>query len=276
MKAYVINLPESTERRKFQSDQLKKLRIEFEIIDATTVSDLNILKLELAIDKWERALMPTEIACFFSHFRLWERVASEGAPALILEDDALLSRQVPEFLKLIQTIDGLDHVSLEARCRKKLLGQSIKLGPQIAISRLYQDRTGAAAYVLWPKGAAKLVQTSRYYGVALADARISNFYDLKSWQAVPAMAVQADVASCYAIEASLKTHSYIQAGDNKLNYSPRGASSYNFKFRRIVGQLKQAAHLIMKISVAKRKFVPVLACDFHTNLSHEKTPERAA
>lgn len=262
MKVYVISLRTAADRRTFQQAQLTRLGLEYTIVDAVTTADLDKWNARVALDRWERPLMPTEVACFFSHYKLWQQVAASQEPALLLEDDALLSSEVPAFLNQVQNLGCLDHISLETRLRKKLLGRTRPLQPGMGIARMYQDRTGAAAYILWPNGAQKLVEHALVHGAALADAFISNLYGLNSWQATPALAVQSDVSANYGISTQLHTHSYIQANDRKANYARSGLSGLAFKMRRVASQLRQAGRFLVHIAHASRIQVPVIPQTF--------------
>ncbi len=105
----------------------------------------------------------SEVACLKSHQSAWQIVTKHKEPVLILEDDALLSNKTPKLLIALTQTQSIDHVTLEVRSRKKLLAKSaIALSPSMNLVRLYQDRTGAAAYVLWPKGAEILLERSRH------------------------------------------------------------------------------------------------------------------
>lgn len=240
------------------------LSLDFCIVDAVSTQDLAAIDKSIALDRWERVFMPTEVACFFSHYHLWQMIVSGDSPVLILEDDVLLSSDLPAFLDQAKRLKNIEHISLETRLRKKLLGQVMPLGEGGGIARLYQDRTGAAAYILWPLGAAKLLAHARKNGAALADAFISNFYGLQSWQAVPALAIQSDVAKAYSVQSGLQTYSYIQANDRKANYQTAGKQALIFKIRRIFGQLKLAKRFLACCLQAKRKLVDVSAQTFHT------------
>lgn len=262
MRTYVISLPSAKERRAFQAAQLTKLRLDFNIVDAVSTKYLENLDIPVALNRWERAFMPTEVACFLSHYRLWQTIAKDTAPALILEDDVLLSRDVHGFLTQVQSLKQIDHISLETRLRKKLLGRGVPVHAGICIARLYQDRTGAAAYILWPQGAAKLLDHARQNGAALADAFISNFYNLQSMQAVPALAIQSDVANMYGVQSTLQTHSYIQANDRKANYQLAGKQALIFKVRRIAGQFKLARRFLARCWFSKRKLVGIRPATF--------------
>lgn len=267
MQTFVISLANAYERRAFQQAQLYNLGISFHFIDAVSAEYLSNHDLTIALNRWERPLMPTEVACFFSHYNLWLRIAKSDEPALILEDDAILADQLPLFLTHLQNTQGIEHLSLETRLRKKLIGLPQHLSNDLSIAPLYQDRTGAAAYILWPKGAQKLIIKAKQQGAALADAFISNNYQLHSWQVLPALALQADVAEHYNVLSTLKTHSYIQANDCKANYAAKGLQGMRYKLRRLQGQLRLACRLLSRITHARHILVPMGMCSLQSRPS---------
>ena len=145
MQIFVINLPGATERLKFQQNQLSKLNLKYKIINAASVSDITTDVYEKHFFDWQRPLLRNEIACYYSHREAWNRIIKSRKPALILEDDALLSSCVPTILNKLIDIADIDLVNLENRSRKKFVSKSsTKLACNSRLMRLYQDRTGAA------------------------------------------------------------------------------------------------------------------------------------
>jgi glycosyl transferase family 25 len=254
LKALLISLQTATERRAFQTAQAQARGLVLEVVPAVTPADLSQGD-DLTWDGWHRPLMPTEKACFLSHRAAWQRVQALGEPCLILEDDALLSRNLPGYLKAISQVAGLDHVSLEVRLRKKLLGPLRHLVGGLGWAPLYQDRTGAAAYVLWPQGAQALLQQAKQEGPALADAFINDSRALRSAQAVPALAIQADVAHDYGVASALVTTSYIQAQGAKQGHAATGWSAWAYKRRRLGGQWALAVRFLAHMHHARRQSV---------------------
>ena len=120
MQIFVINLPSAIERRKLQKDQLTKLGLEYKILNATSASDINENTYKKHYFDWQRPLINTEVACYFSHKSAWERVIKSRKPALILEDDAILSIFLPKLLDSLNKIKSTDLINLENRSRKKL------------------------------------------------------------------------------------------------------------------------------------------------------------
>ena len=260
MKAIVINLPKSLDRREYQQHQLRHLEIEFEWLAATAVDEIEESSKIRLSQQWERPLMLTEVACFLSHLRAWSRVIALNSPCLILEDDACLSLRLPEFLLLAEGLDGIDHLSLEIHCKPKWLGVSRHIRAGLGIARLYQDRAGAAAYILWPSGAQYLVQKANTGPIALADAFIANDRHLKSFQADPVMAIQAEVMLARGMPLALSTYSCIQA--NK-SFGINHKKTPRYRFRRLKGQFGIAWKKFSTLLVARQREPTILAADFN-------------
>jgi len=142
----------------------------------------------------------------------------------------------------LSQLEGVDHVSLETRQRQKLLGRRFKPmeGLDARLHPLLQDRTGAAAYVLWPAGARVLLAKFEQQGMGLADAFISSTYQLKTWQTVPAFAIQADMASAYGVFCPIAPHSLIAREKVPSPLTRSGWHDLQFKWRRLGAQLRLA------------------------------------
>ena len=194
MKIYVINLPKDQKRRNFQIDQFMALNLDFELIDAISPENLNQKEYQKHKDDWERPLRETEVACYFSHRQLWDEIIRTNKPAFIVEDDAFLSRCVPEFLDYATTLKEIDYITLEVRNRKKLVAREGFNLPfcDMNLFRLYLDRTGAAGYILYPSGAKKLLEREEKTGIGLTDAHITACHDLIGYQVEPAPSMQMD------------------------------------------------------------------------------------
>jgi len=251
MKAYVINMSVAVERMAFQEAQLSDLGIEYERVNAVTTKDLSDETYNSCACDWERPMSQAEVACFFSHYNLWERIAQSKQPALILEDDAVLAPDLGAVLAALKSHSDLNYASLETRKRKKLLGnRSVKLVSGYSMQAMYQDRCGAAAYVLWPAGAAILLSEYKKLGAAITDAFISRSYALNAQQVVPAPAIQADCCDHYNMHSPIILKSSIENTRYSVDSAP--ASTSMFKLKRIVGQLRMGWRQLMHIYNSKR------------------------
>jgi glycosyl transferase family 25 len=254
VQTFVISLPNAIERRKFQQDQLTKLGLEYKILDATSADDISEATFKKHYFDWQRPLRKTEIACYYSHRSAWEIVIKSRKPALILEDDAILSKCLPRLLDNLNDIDNSDLINLENRSRKKFVSRSkIDIDCNSKLLRLYQDRTGAAGYILWPSGAIKLLQHEKEFGISLADSHISSCKALTSFQVEPAAIIQLDQCDNYGIHNhQLGT---IQVSTVSQNNNAKGPAI--FWFKRIFSQIKLGIYILSLLIKARRRYIEI-------------------
>lgn len=253
MKALVINLEAAVERRIFQERQLSHLNIAFERMPAFD-KDAGETADSPYWDTWERPLARAERACLLSHQQAWQRVADQNEPMLVLEDDAILSARVPTMLDSLDRAIDMDFVTLETRGRKKLLSRAMAHSPKL--KRLFQDRSGAAAYILWPSGARKLLAATEMT-CGLADAVICACYSLDAYQAVPPLAFQSDRAAAEQVMVPLKTSSSITPGT-----AVRKKGNWRHRLRRIRAQWRMGLRQLQVLGSAERVLLTVERRDF--------------
>lgn len=195
----VINMADAPERLAFQTDQLDRFGLPFLRLEAYTPDTLPKDIRRGYWKRWRHPLTPAARAKFLSHALAWDWVATNG-PALILEDDVLLARSVPEILRNLESVTGMDHLTLETRGRRKLMAKAhIPIGHGVSGHRLYIDKFGSGAYVLWPEGARKLMaRTARH--AASTDGIAQWARDVRSYQADPACAIQRDMVENHGME----------------------------------------------------------------------------
>lgn len=272
MRILVINLDQCRERLEFQRRQMQRLGLAFERLRAVTRSELDLEEMNCLASQWERPMRPNEVACLKSHQSAWRAIASGTEPVLVLEDDALLAATTPAVLEVLGRLDEFDHVTLETRGRKKLLARhGLPLTGRIQAIRLYQDRTGAAAYVLWPRAAQRLLARSEQ-AAGLADALLAASYDLRSYQVEPAGAIQLDQCARYGVTGYPVTETSIgTAHDPKP--SPRGlVEALIFKRRRIAAQIRMGWRQVSTLGKAVRRFVTLHPEDFRSEVDAVGAP----
>ncbi len=259
MNILVISLPGAKERRCFQKNQLSKLDLKFNFLDATSVDNIDEEAYMKHCQDWQRPLKKTEIACYYSHRHAWDKVIKSNKPALILEDDALLSKCVVTLLEELISRKNTDLINLENRGRKKFVsrsGESITCNSKLL--KLYQDRTGAAGYILWPSGAKKLIQCESQKGIALADAHITDCNNLNAYQVEPSPIIQLDQCAYYDIEnpVDIKT---LESSVSSRNNSKGG---WFFRFKRIYSQVKLGLRQLILLMKSERRYIRIKKYDF--------------
>jgi glycosyl transferase family 25 len=255
VKALVINLDRAVDRLDLQRRQLEALGVEWDRIPAVTPAALTPPANDPYWRRWQRPLRDTEKALALSHRAAWDRVAAGEGPVLILEDDAILSGRIGGFLSALDGTLDLGRVSLETRGRRKLLSTA---HPSLPLRELVQDYSGSAAYVIWPGGAHHLLRRMDR-SAALSDAMLNECRTMPAWQAVPALAVQADIAARYGVTPPIPVQSSIGTTHDRpsLDGLPL-ADRLGFRSRRIGAQLGQAVRRARHIGRAQREEVPFL------------------
>jgi glycosyl transferase family 25 len=124
--------------------------------------------------------------------------------------------------------------------------------------RLYQDRTGAAGYILWPSGAKKLIQCEDQKGIALADAHITACHNLIAYQVEPSPIIQLDHCAYYGISNPISNN----ASDSSVSshFNPKGGVF--FWLKRIHSQLKLGIRQLMLLTKSKRRYIIIRGKDF--------------
>lgn len=236
IQALVINLECSKKRLEFQKQQLETFGISFERIPALSAKELDDSTYVSNSDSWERPLRRTEVACTMSHMLAWQKVLNSQKPFMILEDDALLSIHTKNLLNSLASWNNYDCINLETRRKKKILSlDKSQICENFRVSDLILDRCGAAAYVLWPKGAAVLLEWIKKNGLGLADAILSTGPTWHHGQIEPAVAIQIDCCEHYGIVSPIETYTEIHNIPK-----PRASSFYPYLLRRLRGQVRIA------------------------------------
>ena len=260
MKILIINLPASIERLHFQQKQFSKLGLDFEILPAVSITNISEQQYQQQAFGWQRPLRKVELACFLSHKTAWEKVVELNQPCLILEDDAVLAKNSREVLENIeqQQLPDVDLINLEVRSRKKIISKQPKvslLNGQFKLFELYQDRTGAAGYILYPSGAKKLINRLKHTAPAIADGFICASYELSGLQIEPALIIQQDQLDQYQITSTLDFDSTIGRSEHHKPVYRNLYEKIAFKQRRLVGQLAMAIRYIQVMPKASKRFI---------------------
>ncbi len=258
MNIFVINLPSAIERRQFQEKQLSKLGLDCQIIAATTINDIDNDTYKKHYYDWQRPLQKTEVACYFSHQKLWKKIIKDDQPALILEDDIVLSKYTPSLLTELEKFTDIDMVNLEVFNRKKTVARSGKSIGSQQLFYLYKDKAGAAAYILYPSGAKKLLQCQKKHGIALADAQLHNCSTLKSYQVEPACAVQLMFCQKYGIQQynAVTIFPSIEYKNIKEN------RAFIFRVKRVIAQVKLGLHQLALMTKSEKRYINFDKSDF--------------
>ncbi len=170
---FVINMARDVERRRYMTGVLGGLGLEAEFV--TAVDGRQLSDAERSVYDRDRALrtygvemMPSEIGCYLSHHRLYQRMVRDGIEvALILEDDVRIEPTLPTVVRDLLACPFTDWLVVRLDCKRrhvadpdtdKLRGRRVaELSGGAALYRLHTHILGVGAYLIRREGAKRMI-----------------------------------------------------------------------------------------------------------------------
>ena len=136
------------------------------------------LKSGLTLKPYPTAVREKRIACFLSHYRLWEKCINDDEPILILEHDAYFEKKLdPQYIIDSEyDIIGINDPRGATRKSKEYYDKvTSSVKPIIPVPRIDsfnvpQGLAGNSAYIIKPSGAKQLIDATKKYGAWPNDA----------------------------------------------------------------------------------------------------------
>jgi GR25 family glycosyltransferase involved in LPS biosynthesis len=197
MKIFYINLDARKDRKKFIEKQLDKLRFSYKRISAIRKNSREALA-----QPNDMKLLPNEISISLSHLKCWNEALKQNLKkVIILEDDALLSKNFKKVIKKIQDSDiDFDLIRIEVREKNNLLFGEPKWKTskpiQYKLCRCYSRVTGLAGYIISSDFIKKIINSellfSKPIDLALFEHDSIFFNQYKIFHLKPGLVIQLD------------------------------------------------------------------------------------
>lgn len=163
MRIHVVNLKRSPDRRAYMREQLDRTGLDYVFFDAVDASAGQLQ----GVSRYDEAaalryngetLLPGELGCFASHYRLWQQCAQSGEPMLVLEDDVALSEGFTRAVQL--AAEGIARYGFMRLAviwqRPHDLCEELEQGYRVV--RYRRTALGTQCYALSPAAASALLQ----------------------------------------------------------------------------------------------------------------------
>ena len=253
---YVINLARSPERRAFMAQSLARAGVAPEFVAAVDARACRS-------PRPPRALSRAETALILSHRKAWRRLLrSAAAHAAVLEDDAHVGEGFASLLDADWSGLAFDVVKLETMFHRVWLSRRGRPFGGRELRRLGAEHLASAGYVVSRAGAAKLLRATRGLAEPVDHAlfgRAAIFGGaLVAYQLWPAIVVQDNLHPEAGARRGIATtlHERDRAGlaEAAREGKPRGAARLAREAARLVGQLRRALRLSLKMRRARAPF----------------------
>lgn len=171
---FIVSLKDATARRERLEEQLGKLNLKYEFIDAVDGRNGLPYDAEAMVDRvltqenLGRDMANSEYGCALSHIHIYEEIISKNLPgAVILEDDAIIGENFSKFLQektflsgdLVQLSHEAGRINRFARPLNKYESfATYALSTQANLAVAYSISAKAASYIL--KNGLPIIQTA--------------------------------------------------------------------------------------------------------------------
>jgi len=251
----VINLDRSSERLAFQRAQADRLGLGFTRIVAVDGMELTDDVYRRHAFSWQRTLTRNEVACLLSHAKCWQYALENRCNVLVMEDDAVVSPEIYNFLAIASGLEGCLAINLETRGTISFLAKGIESG-ELPFRKVLTAVAGAAAYMITP-AAAEVLLKGLPGRAGLADNYIWGDRRIVRLQADPAYCMGLDVMQSYfGLEQANRASSSIanrkrSRAEKMLSYIRHPLTG----FRRIKAQLAVGIAKIVLPWVAEKRVI---------------------
>ena len=242
MRIILINLARAPERRRKMAQQFAALGLNYEILEATDGRMLTDADRALVDHRRRRRITPypltdNEIGCWLSHRRAMLELLDSSAPmAMIAEDDARLSVELPSILTAIAALETpFDVVDLHRNFKRgEIFTPSCALLPGNALGRVGYTHMNLTAYVISRAGAEKFTTQAKRF-VHAVDKELHRYW--------------ANGLDIYGLERPVAEqddggHSYIDETRNQNNPAERQhypkANALPWRARRMLSKLSDS------------------------------------
>lgn len=232
----VINLEKDIERREEISRQLERLGIPYSIFSAVYGKNLTSEEVEKHYNQ-KRAIAlshdmtRSELGCALSHIFIYKKMVDEGIPyALVLEDDARLSDDLPDVLsRLREQYQSTEPVAvLLGHVRKYQNRGAVVLDEKYRVAEIYGTPVRAHGYFITLAAAKKMLENLYPVWTVADDWAIFNEDFVKIKAVVPYCIGLTDLAQISNLESERK--------DIKLKRSI-GYHLHQFFYHKFINQI---------------------------------------
>ncbi|MUK77076.1 glycosyltransferase [Aliivibrio fischeri] len=168
MKVFVVSLKRSVDRRERIQKHLDALNISFEFFDAIDGSVKNFQYSDHGrpVTTKKRkgySLKTSEIACFASHYAMWQKCVSLNEPIVIMEDNVDPIANAKQIIELsFEHIQTYDYIKLSAT-HKSPFHRILDLTPEFQLGGYKKKTCGTTAYIISPKAAQRFIDNAQAF-----------------------------------------------------------------------------------------------------------------
>lgn len=166
-KAVVVSLISEHERRQHIDNLFDEHDVAFDYFDAINKFQVDVVLQKYNLEVRSKRISEGEVACYLSHYCLWQQVVEQNLPYLmVFEDDIWFSKTANDFLNNPDWLpNDFDVTKLETMHCRVMINKGINLRSEHKLCQIRSSHMGMAGYIVSQKGAKKLLAMTQQLGV---------------------------------------------------------------------------------------------------------------
>lgn len=237
LNSYVISLSDKHQRRNHITKIFSDLNLTFYFYDAIDTHKIDEFINKNSIKLSSSHLSEGEIACYLSHFDLWQQVVDKNLEYIaIFEDDIYLAKDASALLTELNWLPkNFDAIKLETMNERVFIHKTIELVNNRYLAKMQSRHMGGAGYIVSRKGASKLISKTFTDGITapvdhlIFDWLIHN--EKQVFQLTPAICIQDKV---YNVNNSIFNSCLEEKRSQRLQRpKPKGHQKFKRELKRL-------------------------------------------
>lgn len=163
----VISLTNEHKRRQHIDTLFKEYELDFEYFDAINKQQAADILAKYNLSVTNEQLSQGEVACYLSHYCLWQSVIDQNLPfSMVFEDDIFFSRSAKTLLKQLEWLPKkFDVIKLETMYERVVINKGVPLILGHVLCQMQSRHMGMAGYIISQQGAKKLLAMTNELGI---------------------------------------------------------------------------------------------------------------
>lgn len=166
-KVAVVSLIDEHERRQHIDSLFDAYKLDFSYFDAINKTQVEDTLQKHGLKIQSERMSAGEVACYLSHYCLWQQVIEHKLPYLmVFEDDIYFSKSAKTLLNNLDWLpNDFDVIKLETMHGRVMINKGIDIMLDHKLCHMKSSHMGMAGYIISQKGAKKLVTMIQGLGV---------------------------------------------------------------------------------------------------------------
>jgi len=248
IEAFFINLDRSTARRAYMEQMAHDAGVRLQrisAVDGRLLSDCDYDRVHPERLNTRR-MTKSEVSCFLSHRKAWEKIVDMGVEyGAVFEDDILFGTAVRDVLSDSSWIrSDVDLIKLDKFTNSSVeFGEAIDVGNGLIAKRMMSIHVGCGGYIISKDFAERILQETQSFFVPvdhfLYDPNEMDYTSYRIWQLLPAVCIHQHVSRINFLPSSAELSSLQKHRKETIKTYRQRKGKIDFLVTKFIKELKR-------------------------------------